>query len=206
MKKIFFLACVLSLYSFIAPGKTIVSGKSKASTAIPESLLTDDSVYWTTSTFSSLKYTNTKLVSGQNSYKDAGMVVKFKFKKENRFELLLYVQSNSYGAATETWTMIEGDVEFGKDEKGQNVFITHADKGNYKVVKNGRISNHSVQQKQLKIEYSNTYLWERINFPGDDDRTYLLTVNLDEHPDACVKGQRSIDRSWVTKFHIPVVK
>jgi len=207
MKKVFLLVCVSAmLYSFMAPAKPITTLTKDTKNTTPESLLTEDSIYWTTSTFSSLKYASVTEAPDPESLKDAGMVAKFKFKKDDRFELLMYVQSDGYGSSTETWTMIEGDVEFVQDARGQNVFITHADKGNHRVVKNGRTTSRKIQQGELENEYSNTYLWERINFPGDKNRTWLLTVNLDEHPAACVKVQGSIDRSWVTKFYIPIVK
>ena len=57
------------------------------------------------------------------------MLVKFKFKENNRFEFQLYVQVNSYGTETETWTHVEGTVQFTKDEKGQQIFTTKAEKG-----------------------------------------------------------------------------
>ena len=131
------------------------------------------------------------------------MLTKFRFKKGNRFELLLYVQSNSYGTKTETWTEIEGRVEFSKGTKGQQIFITKAEKGTCRTSINGKVRTKSVCQRELNTQYSNRYLWERISFTGDSRRAYLLVIDLDEHPEADVNFPGSIDPSWVSKFYIP---
>ena len=153
---------------------------------------------------SSLDYVNA--ASGYNDGKNAGVIVKLKFTEGNRFKFLLYVQANCYGTETETWTEAEGQVEFTKDDKGQNIFTTTAEKGVSRTVKDGRTTVRTIRENELKSQYSNTYLWERIDFPDDPSNTYLLTVNLDEHPEADINVPGSIHRSWVTKFYIPAEK
>ena len=89
---------------------------------VPASVLTNDSTYWSISTISSIGYVNTTPGAYYNTYKSGGgMLVKFKFKANNRFEFQLYVQANSYGTEAETWTEVEGTVQFTKNEKGQQV-------------------------------------------------------------------------------------
>jgi len=171
---------------------------------VPESVLTNDSTCWTISTVSTINYVNTTPGPYYNTYKSGGgMIVKFKFKENNRFEFQLYVQVNSYGTETETWTQVEGIVTFGKDEKGQQIFTTKAEKGMYRIIKNGSTSSRPIPQNELESQHSNTYLWEKTTFPDDPNNIYLLMVDLDEHPEADITNPKTIDPAWVSKFHIP---
>lgn len=200
MRKILLIAGVLVALS----AQSVKAGDAISEPGVPSSLLTDDSTWWTTSTLSALGYVSASTSSGHYDHKDAGgRVAKFRFGKDNRFHFILYEQANSYGAETETWIEVEGTVEFTKDEKGQDVFITKAEKGISRVLKNGRMTRRAVHATELAKTYSNTYLWERISFPGDPSRICLLVVDLDEHPQASCKTPGSIDRSWVTAYHIP---
>lgn len=198
MKKIFlFAAIIMSLQSFSQAGRT-------TATAVPYEVLTNDSTYWTISTLSSINYVNTTPGAYFNTYKSGGgMIVKFKFKPGNRFEFMLYVQANTYGTDTETWTQVEGNVEFKKDSKGQNIFVTKADKGTYRIIKNGQTTSRPVSKSELEGQHSCTYLWEKTMFADDPRNIYLLMVDLEEHPYADVTKPGSIQPAWVSKFHIP---
>ena len=131
------------------------------------------------------------------------MIIKFKFKENNRFEFQLYVQANSYGTETETWTQVEGQVAFAKDGKGQQTFTTKAEKGVYRIIKNGNTTSRAITESELAGQHSNRYLWEKTVFPDDPKNIYLLVVDLDAHPDADINTPGSIDPSWISKFHIP---
>src|SRR6476661_9850906 len=105
MKKIFLvLLVVISTMSFAQ------------SSGPPSELLTNDSTYWMISTVSTIGYVNTTSGPNYNTSKSGGgMIVKFKFKENGRYEFLLYVQANTYGMDNEAWTQVEGTVEFTKD-------------------------------------------------------------------------------------------
>ena len=174
---------------------------------VPDELINDDSTYWTISTLSSVGYVNTTPGAYYNTYRSGGgMIVKFKFKKNNRFQFQLYVQANSYGTDTETWTDVEGAVVFGKDDKGQKIFTTKAEKGIYRIIKNGRTTSRPISPNELAGQHSCTYLWEKTVFKDDPNNIYLLMVDLEQHPNADVNNPSSIDPSWVSKFHIPAKK
>ena len=106
MKKIFiFLSFAIALNS------QAQTSKSTLANDVPADMITNDSTYWTISTLSTVGYVNTTAGPNYNSYKSGGgMLVKFNFKKGNRFEFMLYVQANTYGSDTETWTQVEGTV------------------------------------------------------------------------------------------------
>ena len=198
MKKLIFLA-----------GLAIASVSFAQTTAntVPESVLTDDSTYWSISTISTISYVNTTPGANYNTYKNGGgMIVKFKFKENNRFEFLLYVQANTYGIENEAWTQCEGTVEFTKDSKNQNVFITHAERGTYRTTRNGNTSTRPIPESDLKTQHSNTYLWEKTTLKDDPNNIYLLMIDLDAHPQADINNPKTIDPSWVSKFHIPAIK
>jgi hypothetical protein len=197
MKKIFFL-----LSSVITIGSYAQTPRS-AST-VPGELLTNDSTWWMISTVSTIGYVNTTSGPNYNSYKSGGgMIVKFKFKENGRYEFLLYVQANTYGMDDEAWTQVEGTVEFTKDAKGQSIFITKAEKGTYRTTRNGYTSSRPIPKNELEGQHSCTYLWEKANLKDDPNNTYLLMVDLEEHPNIDLKDPRTIDPSWVSKFHIP---
>jgi hypothetical protein len=197
MKKIFFL-----LSSVIAIGSYAQTPKS-AST-VPDELLTNDSTWRMISTVSTIGYVNTTSGPNYNSYKSGGgMIVKFKFKENGRYEFLLYVQANTYGMDNEAWTQVEGTVEFAKDAKGQSIFITKAEKGTYRTTRNGYTSSRPIPKNELEGQHSCTYLWEKANLKDDPNNTYLLMVDLEEHPSIDLKDPKTIDPSWVSKFHIP---
>lgn len=198
MKKIFFLLSIaIATNSF---GQT-----TKSVSTVPPELITNDSTHWTVSTLSTIGYVNTTPGASYNSYKSGGgMIVKFNFKENGRFEFLLYVQANTYGIDNEAWTQFEGTVEFKKDAKGQQVFTTKAEKGTYRVTKNGSTSTRPIPQSDLQTQHSNTYLWEKTSLAGDPNNIYLLLI--DAHPSVDLNNPKAIDPSWVSKFHIPAKK
>lgn len=203
MKKSLLIVClVISLVSFgqvKQPVKLLKKGN------VPSEVLTNDSTYWTISTLSSIGYVNTTPGAYYNTYKSGGgMIVKFKFKEGNRFIFQLYVQANTYGISNETWTEVEGTVEFSKDHKGMPVFVTKAEKGTYRINKNGQASARAITKKELETTHSNTYLWEVTSFKDDPRNLYLLVVDLDANPTADLADPKTIDPSWVSKFHIPM--
>jgi hypothetical protein len=209
MKNIFLtLSIIISIGSSAQPAKqSSYAVKNNTNKDVPAELITEDSIYWTISTLSTIGYVNTTAGPYYNTYKSGGgMIVKFKFKPGNRFEFLLYIQANSYGTDTETWTQTEGTVAFTKDAKGQSVFITKAEKGTYRITKNGYTTSRAIPKDELAGQQSSTYLWEKFNFPDDPKNTYLLVVDLEQHPNADINVPKSIDPSWVSKFHIPAKK
>jgi len=76
------------------------------------------------------------------------MIVEFKFRANGRFEFLLYLQANTYGIDNDAWTQVEGTVEFKKDAKGQQVFVTKAEKGTYRVTRNGSTSARPIPKNK----------------------------------------------------------
>lgn len=181
------------------------SKKDGASQQVPAALFTNDATYWTISTLSTVGYVNTTPGAYYNTYKSGGgMLVKYKFKPNNRFEFMLYFQSNMYNTEIETWTQVEGNVVFTKDDKGQQILITKADKGTYRITKNGSTTSRPIPDNELKGQHSCTYLWEKTQLKDDPNNIYLLMVDLEKHPQADVNNPRTIDPSWVSKFHIPV--
>jgi sarcosine oxidase delta subunit len=209
MKILFFVvSIVIAACSYGQDSKQKMAASTTAGlNTVPAEVITDDSTFWTISTVSTIGYVNTTPGADYNTYRSGGgMLVKFKFKKNNRFEFRLYVQANAYGTASEAWTHVEGTVEFTKDEKGQNIFITKAERGTYRTSKNGSVNSRAIPADELKAQHSNTYLWEKTTFPDDPQNIYLLTVDLDAHPEADINNPKTIDPSWVSKFHIPVKK
>ncbi len=198
MKKIFFLLSIVITISSHAQSVKPVS-------TVPAELLTKDSTSWMISTLSTISYVNTTSGPGYNTSKSGGgMIVKFKFKENGRYEFLLYVQANTYGMDNEAWTQVEGTVEFTKDAKGQPIFITRAEKGTYRTTRNGYTSSRPIPNNELEGQHSCTYLWEKTNLKDDPNNIYLLMVDLEAHPNIDLKDPKTIDPSWVSKFHIPV--
>jgi hypothetical protein len=194
MKKILVLVFILAGYSSFGQLKNIV----------PTELLTDDSTSWSITTVSTANYVNTTPGAYYNTIKSGGgMIVKFKFKENNRYEFLLYIQANTYNINNETWTSVEGSLEFTKDDKGQNIFTTKAEKGTYRIIRNGQTTTRAITQEELKNQHSSTYLWEKTMLKDDPNNVYLLMVDLKKHPDVDVHNPQTIDPSWVSKFHIP---
>jgi hypothetical protein len=195
MKKIFFLMGLII---------AITSSAQTKQTTVPPELITNDSTYWMISTLSSINYVNTTNGSNYGTYKSGGgMIVQFKFKENGRYEFLLYVQANTYGIDNEAWTQVEGTVEFTKDAKGQSIFITKAEKGTYRTTRNGITSSRPIPKNELEGQHSSTYLWEKTKLKDDPNNIYLLIVDMEEHPNIDLKDPKTIDPSWVSKFHIP---
>lgn len=195
MKKTFFLLGLVI---------AITSGAQTKQSTVPPELITNDSTYWMITTLSNINYVNTTSGPNYGTYKSGGgMIVKFKFKENGRYEFLLYVQANTYGIDNEAWTQTEGTVEFTKDAKGQSIFITKAEKGTYRTTKNGITNTRPIPKDELEGQHSCTYLWEKASLKDDPKNVYLLMVDLEKHPDIDLKDPRTIDPSWVSKFHIP---
>jgi len=178
--------------------------QTKNPDTVPKELLTNDSTYWTISTLSTISYVNTQPGAYYGSTTSGGgMLVHFKFLPNNRYKFQLYVQANTYNIRSESWTEVEGTVTFSKDSKGQDIFITKAEKGTYRWYNNGSINQRAITAEELKKQQSASYLWQKTTLKNDPNNLYLLMVNLKDHPDADVKKAGSIDPSWVSKFHIP---
>jgi hypothetical protein len=205
MKNIFLLLSLgITTIGFAQSGKLNAPVKKVFNSTVPAELLTDDSTHWMISTLSTVGYVNTTPGANYNTYKSGGgMIVKFKFKANGRFEFLLYVQANTYGIDNEAWTQLEGSVEFKTDAKGQPVFTTTAEKGTYRTTRNGSTSSRPIPQSDLKTTHSNTYIWQKTKLKDDPNNIYLLMVDLDAHPQSDVNDPKTIDPSWVSKFHIP---
>jgi hypothetical protein len=181
-----------------------LSSFAQTTNTVPSEVLTDDSTYWSITTVSTVNYINTTPGAYYNTVKSGGgMIVKFKFNKNNRYEFQLYVQANTYNIENETWTDVEGTVEFTKDDKGQDILITKAEKGIYRITKNGKITTRAITPEELKNQHSSTYLWEKTMLKDDPNNVYLLMVDLKQHPNVDVHNPHTIDPSWVSKFHIP---
>ena len=186
MKKIFFLlSSVIAISSYAQTPKPV--------STVPDELLTNDSTWWMISTVSTIGYVNTTSGPNYNSYKSGGgMIVKFKFKENGRYEFLLYVQANTYGMDNEAWTQVEGTVEFTKDAKGQSIFITKAEKGTYRTTRNGYTSSRPIPKNELEGQHSCTYLWEKANLKDDPNNIYLLMVDMEEHPNIDLKDPKPL--------------
>jgi len=197
---LFFIALLISLAS-------CGQGQSTAQSTVPAEVLTNDSTHWTISTLSNLQYVNTTPGAYYNTTKSGGgMIVKFKFLPGGKYEFMLYVQVNTYGLETESWTHVEGKVEFTKNEKGQAIFKTYPAKGIYRYSKNGQITNRAATKEELKNSQLRTYLWERWENPQDQQNDYLLVVDLTANPGADPDKPETLQPDMISKFHIPKVK
>jgi hypothetical protein len=199
MKKYLFIILLISARSIAQTGTS-----TNQVTSVPSELLTSDSIFWTISTLSSVNYVNT--TSGAyygTTTSGGGMLVKFKFLAGNRYQFQLYVEANTYNIHNTAWTETEGTVTFTKDSKGQDIFITRAEKGIYRTIKNGISSSRPIPKDELEGQHSSSYLWQKTMLKDDLNNVYLLMVNLEEHPDADVSKAGSIQPDWVSKFHIP---
>lgn len=197
MKKLILAICVLVSLSGVA--------QTKSGSEVPKELITNDSTYWTISTLSNISYVNTTPGAYYGTTTNGGgMIVHFKFLPNNRYIFQLYVEVNTYNLRNTSWTQIEGSVTFTQDEKGQNIFITKAEKGAYRMSKNGNNTSRPVTTEELKNQHSGRYLWEKTKLKDDPNNIYLLMVDLKAHPDADINKSGSIDPSWVSKFHIPI--
>jgi hypothetical protein len=200
MKKYLFIILIISVRSIAQTGTS-----TNQVTSVPSELLTSDSTFWTISTLSSVNYVNT--TSGAyygTTTSGGGMLVKFKFLPGNRYQFQLYIETNTYNIHNTAWTETEGTVTFTKDSKGQDIFITRAEKGIYRTIRNGISSSRPVPKDELEGQHSSSYLWQKTMLKDDLNNIYLLMVNLEEHPDADVNKAGSIQPDWVSKFHIPV--
>lgn len=193
-KAIFALSLLLSISSM---------AQTKMENTVPKELLTNDSTYWTFTTLSTINYVNTQPGAYYGTTTSGGgMLGKYKFLPNNRYRFQLYVQVNSYGTRTETWTEVEGTVMFTKDEKGQEMFVTKAEKGLYRINNNGKATKRAITEEELKKQHSGRYLWEKTMLKDDPKNVYLVMVDLKAHPEADATA-KNIDPSWIIKFHIP---
>jgi hypothetical protein len=209
MKKLLFLIGFTALIAVSCKKSTASSDTTDNNTGdsprteVPQEMLTNDGQYWTIGTISSVYFHNTESGAYYDYVRNGGgVVVFFKFKPGGYFENLVYVVVNSYGTSTETWTSLEGTVEF-KTERGKNVFITHATKGTYRVRQNGSDKSRPVPASDLANQHSNKFLWENWQNPDDATRRYFLLVNLDYYPTVDLDNlSGTLQPEWVDKFHV----
>lgn len=196
----YFLFFSAFLISFASCGQETGNNKS----TVPAEVLTNDSTHWTISTLSNMQYVNTAPGPYYNTTKDGGgMIVKFRFLPNGKYEFMLYVQVNTYNLETESWTYVEGKVEFTKNEKGQPIFKTYPGKGTYRYSRNGKMTKRAATAEELKKSQLRTYLWDRWEDPQDKQNDYLLVVDLTANPAADPDKPETIKPDMVSKFHIP---
>jgi len=164
----------VSLVRTIAISNPIKSGT-------PDALITEGSLCWKASPIATTTYSSSNVV--HNS--DASKITKAKFEKDGSFKFL-------FGQVE-----IDGTIVYGKNKHGKNILTTHATK--YIA---GSSLKEVVTTELLKTKYSNTYLWERVSFPGMPSQDFLLLVDLDAHPEAAAAKPGSVDRNWISKFYI----
>lgn len=203
------LVILIWLSSFPVIGQSVIrnnfSGTASMKKTVPPEVITNDSTSWTLSTVSTVGYIQATPGSNYGKYQaGGGMLVRFNFKENGRYLFQLYVQANSYGTSSETWTELEGTVEFTTDSKGQSILITTPEKGTYRVTNNGYTTSRAILNYELASLHSGKYLWEYTRFKDDPDHIYLLLVDLKKHPAADITQPTSIQPDWVSKFHIPV--
>lgn len=204
MKKLIFTFLFCLPMVLLAQVSELLSGGAVNRAGVPDEMLTSDSTWWMISTVSTMGYVNTTPGASYNTYKSGGgMIVKFKFNANGTYRFLLYIQSNSYGIDTETWTDCEGKVEFFRNGKGYQFMKTTALKGTYRVTQNGKTTTRPIPASDLRNQHSNTYICERTQLKDDQYNDYLLLVDLDAHPSATLDNPASIQPDWVSKFHIP---
>lgn len=131
------------------------------------------------------------------------MIVKFKFKPNGKYEFMLYVQTTTYNLSTESWTYVEGNVEFSKNLKGHTVFKTIPVKGNYSYNKGAETTTRAATKEELKTSQLRTYLWERWENPEDKKNDYLLVVDITSRPDIDLNQPGAVTPDMVSRFHIP---
>lgn len=207
MKKIVFLLSAALLIAAAGCKKETADTNSipdnSPRTEVPASMLTPEGKYWTIGTISSIYFHDPSASNYYDYYKNGGgVVVFFKFKPGGYFENLVYVVVNSYGTETETWTSIEGTVEF-VAEKGSTVFKTHATKGTYRIRENGQERSRPIPVSDLANQHSNTFLWSNWENPDDASRRYFLLVNLDYYPNIDLEDiEGTVQPEMVDKFHV----
>lgn len=205
MKTVIQIICLAALGIFASCKKTtnddiVIPNTPK--TEVPQEMLTPEGKYWTLGTVSSINFYDTN--SGYYNYvkNGGGVVVFFKFKPGGYFENLVYVVANSYGTEAETWTSIEGTVEF-TTVKGVPVFKTHATKGTYRIKKNGQVTSRSVPAEDLTGQLSNTYLWEKWANPNNPTKPHFLLVDLDFYPQVNLEDiSGTLQKEMVNTFRL----
>jgi len=171
-------------------------------TEVPAEMLTPDGKYWTIGTVSSVYFTSTSGPYYNYVRNGGGVVVFFKFKPGGLFESLVYVVANSYGTEAETWTSVQGTVEF-ITKQGTNVFVTHATRGTYRIRKNGQESSRSIPANELDGAHSSTFIWERNTQPNDATRKYCYFVNLEWYPQIDLGNiSGTVKPEMVQNFHV----
>jgi hypothetical protein len=208
MKKFFLVMAVIASLTTIGckkssgdDGGDVIPNTPR--TEVPAEMLTPEGKYWSIGTISSVYFHNTTSGAYYDYIRNGGgVVVFFKFKPGGYFENLVYVVVNSYGTETETWTSIEGTVEF-TTEQGVPVFKTHATKGTYRIRQNGKESKRGIPAGDLTNQHSNTFLWQLWDNPDDQLRRYFLLVNLDHYPEVDLNDiQGTVRPEMVNKFHV----
>jgi hypothetical protein len=171
-------------------------------TEVPTEMLTPDGKYWTIGTVSSVYFTQSSGPYYNYVRNGGGVVVFFKFKPGGYFESLVYVVANSYGTETETWTSVQGTVEF-VTKQGTNVFVTHATKGTYRIRKNGSESSRPIPNNELDGAHSSTFIWERNEQQNDPSRKYCYFVNTEWYPQIDLGNiPGTVKPEMVQNFHV----
>jgi hypothetical protein len=168
---------------------------------VPNELITGDGIYWTITTDTIAPVSASPGVTLNAPKPVSDMIVKFKFEPGNRFEFISNMPAGANGSEEETSTKVEGRVVFSVDDKGQQVFTTQAEKGQYLVIKDGVTTSTEIPAEELSNRHSNTYLWGKTTSTADPKSAYLLLIDLDAHPSVDISKPITIHPDWVSKFH-----
>jgi hypothetical protein len=197
MKKILVLsAMAIALFSC---GKRIKhNSNTENKTVEAGSLITPDSLCWMASAVSAPGY-----VAANNSIDfndDEQHLLCMEFKNNGRFKALQYERNNVYQPGKNI-AEIEGTVAYKVNDQ-HHYLVMHAESGHYITTANENAGNTGISKDALEILYSNTYLWEKISFPGIGSAGFLLLVDQDAHPGAGTSVKGVINKNWVSKFYL----
>jgi hypothetical protein len=206
MKRIFSLMAIMAVLASASCQKSKGGDNdipnNSPRTEVPAEMLTPEGKYWSIGTVSSVYFTSSTGPYYNYVRNGGGVVVFFKFKPGGYFENLVYVVANSYGTETETWTSVQGTVEF-TTKQGVPVFITHATKGTYRIRKNGSESSRAIPANELGDAHSNTFIWELKTDDNDPTRRYCYFVNLDWYPEIDLGNiAGTVKPQMVNTFHV----
>lgn len=189
---------IMLLVTIVLAGK---QGSTQATGSVPAALLLPDSVCWLVVDEVPLRSNPALSANCGNAYQTGGTLqAGFVFLGNNRFRYFHQLAIYGYLTETQSTTVVEGEILM-KEENGSSCFVTHADRGECRVRRNGITSVDTLSRAMLATRFSTTYLWQESGSEDSKESMYLFLVDLKKHPKADPQHPETIEPAWVSRFH-----
>lgn len=163
---------------FVAISTISCNRTHEHSSALPQALLTNGTIYWSATTAPVAAFGNTDQAVYHQCFSNGERVLFLQFQASGHFEQLEYREESN---GERVWVTVKGEVVT-STVKGKPVLTLKPQSGIYRYAKQGMVYNREIPVEDLYLQYAATFLWKTGNIPGMAGKRYLRMISISNNP------------------------